>query len=616
MPINTKKQLLKAVRNRTYLAKDFDSLRASLYGYAKTYFPDRIKDFSDASFGGLLLDLAAYVGDINSFYLDHQFHEISPETAIENNNIVRHLRDAGVPIIGASPAIVDCTFYVRIPADSSTPPIPNTEALPVINQGSAVKAKNGVEFELTEDINFTKVDAAGYLKASIEIGARDANNNPTNYILSLDGTCISGKRATETFTVNGFESFKRITLSNESVSEITRVTDTLGNEYYEVDHLTQDTVYKAVANTASDSDTVEEVLVPIPAPYRFVKQTDFQTKLTTLTFGGARADTLNDDIIPDPSEYAIPLYGKKTFTRFSIAPESLLQTTTLGILTPNTTLTVLYRYGGGLNHNVEANSIRDMSRLDITFPNDPLPSVASYVRNSIDVLNVERAAGGDDPPTINDLKAQIPKYRAAQSRVVSKPDLLARVYTMPSNFGRVYRAGVQPNPDNPLAIRLFVVCKNSTGELVIAPDTLKKNLAEYLNKYRMISDAIDILDARVINIKVQFNITADPTMNKGLVLRSVLSKLKSYFQTTHYHIDQPIVIGDLYNVIYNNVGVMSVASIGIANMFGVVGSTNPRTYSNVQYDINANVKKGIVHPPPGGIFELKYSNFDLIGSVL
>lgn len=615
MPINTKKSVMKSIRSLKYLNKDFDGFKTDLLEYARTYFPDKIKDFSEAGLGGLFLEMAAYVGDVQSFYLDHQFHETFPDRATETNNIERHLRNAGVPIVGASPAVVGCTILVKIPASGSNPPVPDPEAFPVIYQGSVARAQNGVEFELTDDMDFGKINPGGDLKATIQVGNRDANSNPTNFILSLKGTWISGKRTSETFTVSGFQSFKKVTLANENVTEIIRVVDDLGNEYHEVEYLTQDTVYKRTINNNSDSNLVEDTITPIPAPYRFIKETSLQNKLTTLTFGGATADSINDDIIPDPSEFAIPLYGKRTFSRFTINPENLLQTTTFGVISPNTTLTITYRYGGGLNHNVDSRSIRNMTRLDIAFPNNPLPSAASFVRNSVDILNEEQASGGDDSPTIDELKTKVPQFRAAQSRIVTKEDLLARVYTLPSNFGRVYRASIQPNPHNPLASQLFIICRDQNGQLAIASDTLKKNLAVYLNQYRMISDAIDILDAREINVKIQFSIVADPSLNKQLVLRNVLQRLKSYFSITNYNIDQPIILADIQNLIYNTDGVVSIVSIDVKNIFGTVGTSNPRVYSNEQFDVRANTVRGIIFGPPGSIFAVKFNSFDVAGNV-
>ena len=86
MAINIKKKL-KKIKNRKYLAKDFGGLRSDLLNYAQTYFPDKIKDFSEASVSGLFLEMAAYVGDVMSFYLDHQFNELDIETAVEDKNV-------------------------------------------------------------------------------------------------------------------------------------------------------------------------------------------------------------------------------------------------------------------------------------------------------------------------------------------------------------------------------------------------------------------------------------------------------------------------------------------------------------------------------------------------
>lgn len=613
MAINgSKKELLKQVRQRRYLNKDFDSLRNDLLSYARTYFPNNIQDFSEASLGGLLLDLAAYVGDVQSFYLDHQYFETFPETATEFDNIERHLRKAGVPIVGAAPAVATVTFFIRVPANNSGSE-PLTEALPVIKQNTIVRAGNGTEFILTENINFGDVDEAGKLIATINIGAKNQNNIPQNYILSRTGLCISGKQATQTFSLGAFQPFKRISLSNPSVTEIIAVTDTKGNTYYEVDFLTQDTVYKGVVNTGYDNKSVAENLIPIPAPFRFLKQVNLQTRNTSLVLGGGSAATLNDDIIPDPSEFALPLYGKTTISRMSINPGNLLQTTTFGVCAENTNLSVTYRYGGGLSHNVDAGSINTVTSLQIEFPKNPAANVAAFVRNSIDVNNAEPAAGGDEAPTINSLKSRIPAYQGTQGRIVTREDLLARIYTMPSNFGRVFRASVQTNPNNPLAAQMFVICRNSRNQLVPASDSLKNNLSTYLNEYRMISDAIDILDARVINLQVNFKAVVDPTLNKELVLQNALSKLKDFINTSNINIDQPLIINDIQNVIYNTPGIVTVVGVEIKNVYGNIDN---REYSNQSFNVNSFTKKGILFGPPGSIFEIRYPNYDIIGTAV
>jgi hypothetical protein len=608
MANNSKKQILKQIRQRNYLNKDFDSLRNDLLDYARTYFPNNIQDFSEASLGGLLLDMAAYVGDVQSFYLDHQFFESFPETATELNNIERHLRKAGVPIAGAAPSVVTVSFYIRVPATSNGLS-PEPTALPIIKQNTVLRADNGVEFVLTENLDFNAKQDDGSYVASIQIGNKNVNNVPQNYIMSLNGLCISGKQTTESFSLGRFVPFKQVNLSNPDVTAILKVNDDLGNEYYEVDYLTQDTVFRAVTNVGYDKNLVPENVIPIPAPYRFTSRVDLNTRSTTLVLGGGSAATLNNDVIPDPSEYSLPLYGKKTFSSFAINPGNLLQTTTLGVYAENATLTISYRYGGGLAHNVTANTINTVITLFMDFPRNPSASVASFVRNSIDVNNLSDAGGGAPAPTVNTLKNSIPIYQATQNRIVTREDLLARIYTLPSNFGRVFRASMQTNPNNPLAAQLFIICKNNQNRLVPATDTLKINLVRYLNQYRMISDAIDILDARVINLKINIKVVVDPSENNELVLQTVLTNVNDYIGTLNLNIDQPFIINDILNVVHNSAGIISAVSVEVAGLNGVIDN---RTYSDEVFDIKSNIRNGILFGPPGSIFEVRYPRYDII----
>lgn len=613
MTSDTRSQIIKQIKTRKYLNKDFDGFKQDLYEYARVHFPDQIRDFSEVSLGGLFLEMAAYVGDVQSFYLDHQFHELDPNSAVEIRNIDRHLKNAGVEVVGASPAVVAVTVSLEVPADTNfSPPVPQASALPVIQSGTTFPADNGVSFELTEDLDFAETKD-GNLIASVKISSRDANNNPTAFILSRAGIAISGTRQVESFSVGEFEQFKKFNLAKENVTEIVSVQDSQGNIYYEVEYLTQDTVYKAILNRNDDGELVKENLAVIPAPFRFIKRTDLQTRLTNLTFGGGGAESLDEDIVPDPSEFAMPLYGKRTFSRFTLNPGNLLQTTTFGVLTPNTTLSVEYRFGGGLNHNVAPRSIRGVGSLNVLFPNTPSPTVAAFVRKSIDATNEKEARGGDDAPTIDELKVKIPAVRASQNRIVTKPDLLARIYTMPSNFGRVYRASVRTNPNNPLASQLFIISRNSSGQLSVSPDSLKKNLQTYLNSFRVISDAIDILDAQIINLKLEFSVVIDPTKNKKLVLQNVISRLKTYFNQKHFEIDQPIILSDLQNIIYNNNGIISVTNVSLKNLYGPQAG---REYSGSQFDVQSNTVKGIVIGPPGSIFEIKFKDYDIEGTAV
>ena len=619
MPIDTKRIVQQSIKERKYVNKDFDGFRNDLVEYAKTFFPNKLQDFSSSGFGGLLVELASYIGDVQSFYLDHQFGELNAETAVEAKNLEKLLREAGVQIVGAAPAVCPVTFYVRIPALGSTF---NTDALPIIKAGTTVNSNRGVTFQLLEDIDFTATKPDGTPASSITyvIGDVDTNNNPLDWIFSAKGTCLSSTIYTEKFSVTGFEPFKNYILQNKDVSDIIAVFDSQGNNYYEVQFLTQDTVFRSVRNrnpstaTPANKIYVEDNLELISAPFRFYKTTSLTSRETTLVFGGGSSDELNTSLIPDPGEAALPLYGKTNFSRFSIDPNNLLKTGTLGSIAPNVTITVIYRAGGGLNHNIPAQSITEIGILNMEFPRNPSVAIASFVRGSTDANNNTAALGGADAPSLDELRIQVASARNAQSRIVSKEDLLARVYSLPTNFGRVYRASIKSNPENPNSALLYLLCKNNLNQLTLAPDLLKKNLQVYLNQYRMISDAIDILDGRIINLQINYDITVDPTFNRQQVLQNVQSRLVSYFNVGNFQMEQPIIVDDIRNIIYNNVGVISVRGITITNITGTVSG---REYSPVYFDVNTNlINNTILVPPAGSMFEIKYVNYDLNGRVV
>ena len=610
----TLQQKLKQRRQRSYLGKDFDSLRDNLATYAKNYYSDQIKDVSESSVAGMFIDMAAYVGDNLSYYLDYQFNELNLESAVDPNNVDRLIRRAGVKYGGASPAIVTINFYAVIPATSINGVyVPNTQYMPIIQSGTQVKSNSGIIFELTDDVNFAQVDANGNLVASYRIFSQDVSGNPAKFVVKATGLCTSGRVTTERFTIdNSFVPFRTLTLSNQNVNQIIGVTDSDGNQYYEVESLTHDVVFKARTNINSDSDIVEDALTIMPAPRRFIAEASRVTGKTTITFGSGDADSLDDDIIPDPSEIALPLYGSnKTFKKAIIDPNTLLKTRSLGVTPVNTIITISYRYGGGLNNNVGAGTINSISRLVHRFPPSTPSSIASTIRATFEVDNTETAVGGEDPLALEDLRAIALSYANAQNRIVTKQDAAARIYTMPSNFGRIYRVGFRPNPVNPLSTLTYVVSRNSSGQLVLSSDTLKINISKYLNEFRLISDAIDIVDAPIVNIRLNYNVVLYSTAVKNTTLQTINQSLKDYFNIKNFQIDQPIILSDVTNILLNTDGVMSVTNITLT---GVNGNVNGTAYSDVIFNVEQNTTNGLLVPPPGGIFEIRYPDFDIIGN--
>jgi len=600
-------------KNRKYLSKDFVGLRDELINHARIYFPNSMQDFSEASLGGLLLEMAAYVGDNMSYYLDHQYNELNYETAIETVNIERHLRTAGVKITGASPATVYAKFYIEVPSEIVNGEyMPKLIALPIIKKGTQVTTTAGINFELSHDIDFSAKDKNNNYIAAIVSGNRQGDT-PSSFFMYSPGLCVSGNSTTDSYIIPNTDlKFRTITLRNPSVSSIDRVYDLEGNDYYEVESLSQDTVFKAVNNPGFSNDGVFLNIQAISASRRFVSETSIATRSTKLRFGSGSPTTLDADIIPDPSSMAMPLYGKRTLTKFSIDPNNILNTKTLGVYPKNTTIYVSYRHGGGSSHNVSANSTNGVANLNLIFREAASIADRNLVQNSLDVVNTDPASGGDNAPTVSELRAVIPASRNMQNRIVTKEDLLARVYTLPAEFGRVYRASILPNPNNPMAASLHVLSRDSTGKLSSSPDSLKQNLSTYLNEFRLISNSIDILDAEIINLRVVVGIVVTAGTNPNDVANNIINSITTFFNINNFQLGQNIVEADVISLILQTPGVQAMDTLQLINRTGTVAD---RSYSGYNYSFSANRLNGAYAIPQNAIFELKYPNFDITVNV-
>ena len=597
-----------------YSNKEFNSLRNDLQKFALTHFSDNIVDFSNSSLGGMFLDVAAYVGDVTTYYLDHQFNENSIENAIEPKNLERLIRESGVDIPGPSPAYAEVNISIVVSAVLTNGEyIPDSLELPIILKNTIFTTQSGIDFTLLEDVDFNKTKEDGELLADIKIG--NVNNNTIiNFVLTLKGIVSSAKIATEQFAIeNRLVPFRTLSLTNQDVVEIVSVIDSAGDNYYQVDSLSQDTVFKYFDNSQYDLIEVPFRVELLHAPKRFTANRSIESGLTTLRFGAGNENNFDEDIIPDPSEHAISLYGdKETLDLISIDPNSFLDTQTLGISPKDTTLTITYQYGGGLRHNVPVGSISSIKTLLTSFKEGTSTSSEVSVRNSISVINTKRASGGEDEPTLEDLREIAIFNRNSQSRIVTREDLIARVYSMPAKFGRIYRVAVADNPRNPRAAQIFIVSRDNNGKLILSTDTLKKNLSKYLREFRIVSDSIDILDAIIVNFGVNYKVTIDKGYRREVVLNAVNAKLIEYFDLKNSQINKPITIGEVTNLIQSIPGVITIINLNIVSKSGFIDGV---AYGSYSFSPSNLTDRGYLFPPIGGIFEIKYPNSDIIGRV-
>lgn len=598
-------------RKRSYLNRDFGDFRLELLRYANTYFKDKIQDFSEASMGGMFLDMAAYVGDNMSFYLDHQFKELNPATVVEAQNIEAMVRNAGIKIMGNAPASVTVDFYVEVGLEEESvtkQKIPKRVDMPIIKDGAVLESSSGVSFNLTESIDFSEKNENGtYVAETVAI--TDSSGSIVSFVMKRPGLCVSGSSATQTVVVpNEFLPFRTISLSNPHVTSILRVYDSDGNDYYEVESLAQDTVFKK--NKLSDGSSSIEV---IASPYRYLSATAVQGRTTTIRFGSGDGSNIQEARVPDPSDMALPLYGKNTFSAYSLDPNKLLQSTSLGVSPTNTTITILYRYGGGSNHNVDSETIDTVSQIEFEF----LPSIsfdaAQSVRNSLSVSNSAPASGGASAPSLQELKSFVTASRTMQNRVVTTEDLLARIYTLPTEFGVVYRANVLPNPENALSSILYIISRDSAGKLVPASDSLKKNLSTYLNEFRLIGDAMDVLDASIINFKINIECTFATSVNKYELISLIIRKVQALYTPENAHLGKSIIKSEIFNEVFNQPGVTGVPKIELINVAGTIQS---KTYSNTQKNLELSLINDVYIAEPYEIYELRYAKSDISVTVL
>jgi hypothetical protein len=602
-------------KNFSYLQKDFESFRTELQLYARKHYSNKIVDFSDASLAGLFLDMAAYVGDSLSFYMDHQYTENFLETAIETDNILALIRNTGIEIAGPSAAIVDIEISLVIPAtknQNTSESIPNDFFMPVIKAGTIFGSSSGIDFTLLDDINFAKKGINGNFIADYQVNKTDTAGQIVDFVVTLTGTCTSAQTYIETIPVsNQFIPFRTLTLAKDDVTEIISVFDSDIDEYYQVKSLTQDTIFQRFENTRADNDLVQERIELIPAPKRYVSIRSNATGKTTLRFGSGNAEKFDEDIIPDPSEHAIKLYGdRKVFNTLTIDPNSFLETSTLGISPTNTKLTVTYRYGGGLSHNLSAGQINFVKTLNTVFNTAVSSFNINKIRSSIEAINTSAASGGENEPSMETMRQIAILSKNSQDRVVTREDLISRIYSMPSNFGRVFRVSVRDNPNNPLAAQLHIISRNSSNKLIISSDSLKENLAIYLSSFRLISDAIDVVDAQVINIAIEFELVVAKKFNKNTVIQEAVNNIKRYMKIENFQIDQPIIIGEIENLILNVPGVLSLIDLKFLNRNNFFQS---RPYSTIKYSVTRSIDRGLIFPPRGGIFEVRYPLDDITG---
>lgn len=602
-----------------YLNKDFQGFKRDLMKFSQAHHSGVFQDFNESSPGMAVLELQAFIGDVLSFYQDMQFEEVKQESAQQVENVVGFAKQLGYRPQGKRAARGKETFFVEVPATVlNGQSVPDDTFSPILRKGAQVAGPNGTYFETLDDIIFS-ASSPDYPRTVTGSQFDSITGLPTYFAIKKDMEIIAGQTVTETFPLTDFQQFRTIQLTNPDVIEIISVFDSAGNEYTEVDYLAQDSVFDSDVNVdPSDSSDVPYILKWITVPRRFVTDRDPTTNMTSLVFGSGDGQNFDDELVPNLADLALPLQGRRTFQSFAIDPQNLLKTRSLGLSPYNTTVSVTYRVGGGPQTNVPAGSIKSVSNAEIDFSTTSLdPVKKAAVVNSLECLNVQKTDGGAPEETISEIKANSAAFFAAQQRVVTREDFVARILTLPAKFGKPDKVYVKKNSINPLALDVHVLARDVNQHLQLASSNLKANIQTYLTPFRMITDGINILDAKIINLRVKFGVVVSPKMNRTEVLTKCLAAVRDYFDIDDQQIGHPIVVSELAANIQKVQGVISVFELVFTNVIGnapLPGSQITLPYANTRFDVSHYRQNEIIYCPQDSIFEVKYPMVDIQGA--
>ena len=588
-----------------YTSRDFDSIRRDLENFAKRYYADTYKDFNEASFGSLMLDTVAYVGDILSFYLDYQANESFLETAVEYNNVIKIARQLGYKIDRNPSSYGVLTFYIKVPA-ATTGPGPNLDLAPTLRAGSTFSSSGGGMYSLLHDVVFatsTNQVVVGTVNASTGL--------PTSYVIRAQGRAVSGRMAFQSVDLEEFERFRKVQLDNDNVAEVLSVVDSEGHQYYEVDNLSQNIIFKAIRNTTSTQRTVPNILRAVPVARRFVVESDGY--MTWLQFGYGSDSELSSESVINPSNLMLELNGRTYITDAGFDPTKLISSDKFGIAPANTNLRIGYRINSTQDVNAGTNTIVTVSNPIIKFAAQGSLSAAARatVLNSLEVSNEAPFVGSVSLPSADDIKQRVFGYFATQHRAVTPADYRAMCYALPAKFGAVRAVNVVRDFDAfKRNLNLYVISEDTSGKLTTANQTLKDNLKNWIVNYKMINDTIDILDAKIINFGIKYTVTIDLNSSRFTVLNEANRNIRQYLFRNHFEIGEPIMLNDIYRQLNKVEGLVDVVNVEIV-------SKNGGVYSDSDFDVERSMSRDSrqILAQENTIFELKFPNVDIVGSV-
>jgi hypothetical protein len=657
-----------------YINKDFTSFKDNLVEFSKTYFPKTNTDFTEASPGMMFIEMASYVGDVLSYYIDDTFKESLITTAEDQENVIALAQFLGYKPKVTSPATTTLSVYQLAPAIGTGPSnTMDTKYLLRIRQGMEIESNNdSIKFITTDIIDFGDVS-----DREISVYQRDANTgDPTLYLVKKYVQAISATIKEVSFDFGSYQSFRTIKIDDTNVISIYDVRDSNGNKYYEVPYLAQEMVFLDYPNTELNDqdlvqfkDTVPYILKTLKTPRRFVSKVN-PDLTTTIQFGAGDPTASDEQLIPNLKNVGLGLPNSISRLEESFDPTNFLKTKTYGTSPSNTTITVKYYVGGGVESNVETGQLTRITSIiyDDDYGDLNVSQIGTYnsLKNSVAVTNDIAASGGRGAETLEEVRQNALGNFGAQNRAVTSKDYQIRALSMPTKYGAVAKAYAtadgkldnnspssilaSPNalqeftdlvmsfvnkPDNeeptattvsgeirdfligktsnnneknnPFAINLYMLGLDNAGRLTTVNRAVKENLKTYLNEYKILTDGVNFSDGFIINIGVNFEIVCYENYNKSEVVTNCIIDLKDYFNNDNWSFNQTINLSEIELLLANVEGVSSVPSLTIVNKCG-------GQYSPNSYNIEAATKNKVVYPSlDPSVFEVKFPDSDIKG---
>jgi len=598
-----------AEKRISYTVRDFAAIRQELIDYTRQYYPELIDNFNDASIFSVLMDLNAAVTDNLHYHIDRSIQETVLEFAKQRSSIYNIARTYGLKIPGNRPSIAVCDISINVPVFGDRP---NPDYMGVLKAGSQFVGA-GQTFENPNDINFSSAFSSSGIANQKVIPILDASNNVQSYniikrevvvngitkvfkkvITSADATPFLSLYLPERNVVNVLSIIQKDGITYNNIPAYQEFLSPVG-KWYEVPALAEDTVFIPDPGKTTDQSNIK-VGKYIRTSNKFI--TEFTPEnFLKLTFGGG--NTSADDQLAAFAQTGVPLRINDYQNNLSLGY----------IPTPNTTLFIQYRVGGGLESNVGVNVINTVGNV-LFDVNGASSEIANAVRNSIQCTNVTAAIGGANPPSVEEVRNLVTFNFSSQNRAVTIGDYYSLIQKMPGQFGIPAKVGIIENNNK---INVVLLTQDTNGKMTQnVPTVLKDNVATYLSNYRMMNDYVSVTTGKVIDLAFEIYISIAKNTNQNSIISDVITKVNDYMIPQAREFGQNVLISEIKSIVQNIEGVINISDVKV---FGRVGGKYSSSQTAQKYEDSTTKQikliDDIIYAEPTEFYQIRYSNTDI-----